>query len=127
MAWDDAILAAFPAIAWTNNGIERIDPNLLSQLEDLFKTIAHTETLSRRPWNVDDLHVTNYYKPLIISTADRIDKNGLSKSKVNLPLGNRYKYGRAKKASVKTRYEESLKHSTNKKEQYSLRWVKSEK
>ena len=29
MAWDDAILAAFPAIAWTNNGIERIDPNLL--------------------------------------------------------------------------------------------------
>lgn len=68
----------------TNNGIERIDPNLLSQLEDLFKTIAHTETLSRGRWNVDDLHVTNYYKPLIISTADRIDKNGLSKSKVNL-------------------------------------------
>lgn len=86
MAWDDAILAAFPAIAWTNNGVERIDPNLLSQLEDLFKTIAHTETLSRGPWNVDDLHVTNYYKPLIISTADRIDKNGLSKSKVNLSL-----------------------------------------
>lgn len=86
MAWDDAILAAFPAIAWTNNGIERIDPNLLSQLEDLFKTIAHTETLSRGQWNVDDLHVTNYYKPLIISTADRIDKNGLSKSKVNLSL-----------------------------------------
>lgn len=100
---------------------------MLSQLEDLFKTIAHTEALSRRPWNVDDLLVTNHHKPLIISTADRIDKNGLSKSKVNLPLGNRYKYGRAKKALVKTRYEESLKHSTNKKEQYSFRWIKPEK
>lgn len=88
---------------------------MLSQLEDLFKTIAHPETLSQGPWNVDDLHVTNYYKPLIISTAERIDKNGLSKSKVNLSLCDLYKYGKAKKASVKTKYEESLKHNTNEK------------
>lgn len=74
MAWDDTILAAFPAIVWTNNGNKRIDPKLLLQVKDIFKTIAHTETLSRRPWNVDDLHITNHFKPMIISTADRIDK-----------------------------------------------------
>ncbi|WP_303813211.1 hypothetical protein [Apibacter mensalis] len=126
-AWDDAIPAPPPAFPWPDNGKERIDPKVLSKVEDLLKTIALIEVLTRGPWNVYDLHVTNNYEPFNNYTNDRIDKNGIPKYEVYLPLGDIYKYGRTKKASVRARYEESLKHSTNKKDQYILRLIESGK
>jgi hypothetical protein len=120
--WDEAVPipvpAPPPAIPWPKNGKEKIDPKALPKTEDLIETIAKTEALTRGPWSVYDLHVIDNSRRFNNYTSDRVDKSGNILKTVQLPPLDIYKYGRTQKMSVLARYAESLKHASNKKDQY---------
>jgi len=109
--WDDAIPYPPPAIPWPENGLEKINPQVLDKVKELLKTIALTEALTRGPWNVYDVHVS-------VAGKYRDYTRGQGHVIIPLSVGEIYKYGITKKASVLARYAEAMKHANNDKDQY---------